>query len=94
MNVFYLFFFPSNSAVTIDPVDGFGNRSSFEFELRNVHQIQGKVCSPRFETMPNIFWQLGFVLVSFFIIFIFTLYAIYIVFIYAIEIVLICFNGT
>ncbi|KAF0429388.1 POZ domain-containing protein [Gigaspora margarita] len=54
----------SNSAVTMDPVDGFGNRSSFEFELTNVHQLQGKVCSPRFETMPNIFWQLGFVLES------------------------------
>ncbi|CAG8669374.1 26885_t:CDS:2 [Gigaspora margarita] len=45
-------------------MDGFGDRSSFEFELTNVHQLQGRVCSPRFETMPNIFWQLGFVLES------------------------------
>lgn len=37
---------------------------SFEYQLLNVRQLEGKICSPHFETMPNISWQLGFVLVG------------------------------
>ncbi|RHZ77197.1 hypothetical protein Glove_184g70 [Diversispora epigaea] len=37
---------------------------SFEYQLSNVRQLEGKICSPHFETMPNISWQLGFVLES------------------------------
>ncbi|CAG8743687.1 970_t:CDS:2, partial [Dentiscutata erythropus] len=33
-------------------------------ELSNVRQLEGKICSPHFETMPNVSWQLGFVLES------------------------------
>ena len=36
----------------------------YEFEVGNVHELSRVEYTPRFETSPNIFWQLAFKPVS------------------------------